>query len=124
MKPFSLSSGGVCGAVWPTEGLYVSQLVVINSDGLRTGCSRGRWLDHRGLPCTEMRTILLTASLACFPIQSSCSHLSPLCLNPLLPRRHPCPRTAPLQSFSPALTVFLLCSQTQRQKKQEFNVLP
>lgn len=25
--------------------------------------------------------------------------------------------TAPLQSFSPALTVFLLCSQTQRQKK-------
>lgn len=93
----SLSSGGVCGALRQAEGLCVSQLVVIDSNGLRSSRSRGRWLDHRSLPCSEMRNLPLLQSLAL----SLCS----LRLNPssAFPRRHPCPRTAPLQSLSPTL---------------------
>lgn len=96
MKFLSLSSGGVCGSLRQAERLSVSQLVVINSNRLRSSRSRGRWLDHRSLPCSEMRNVPLLQSLA-LSLRSVWTPSS------ALPRRHPCPRTAPLQSFSPTL---------------------
>lgn len=60
----SLSSGGVCGALRQAEGLCVSQLAVIDSNGLWSSRSWGRWLDHRSLPCSEMRNLPLLQSLA------------------------------------------------------------
>lgn len=119
MKFLSLSSGGVCGALRQAEGLCVSQLVVIDSNGLRSSRSRGRWLDHRSLPCSEMRNLPLLQSLTL-----SLSTLSPS--EPLLffPQKtsmsQDCSSSKPL---SHSLQGFLLCPQTQRQKRQEMNAL-
>lgn len=119
----SLSSGGICGALQQAEGLSVSQLVVVDSNGLRSSCSRGCWLDHRSLPCSEMRNLPLLYSLALSPS----SQLSPLCLNPLLcfPQKTSMSQDCSSSKlFSHSLQVFLLCLQTQRQKRQEMNALP
>lgn len=119
----SLSSGGICGALQQAEGLSVSQLVVVNSNGLRSSRSRGCWLDHRSLPCSEMRNFPFLCSLALSPS----SQLSPLCLNPLLcfPQKTSMSQDCSSSKlFSHSLQVFLLCLQTQRQKRQEMNALP
>lgn len=46
--------GGLCGAVWQTEGLRLQLLVALHQDGFRRGRTRGGQPHHRSVPCTEV----------------------------------------------------------------------